>query len=301
MEEFYISQGKLIPKDEWEKKITCLKESIKSDIDDKSEAMRLLTEHLVRAVNERVPSEEFGVLFSGGVDSSLIALILKKTGKEFTCYTLGFKNEDTKDPEDVDAAEKTAKMLGLKLKKIILDAEGAGRLIRRTVKILGPKLNNVVNVGVASVELGCIEMAKKDGVRYLFGGLGSEELFAGYDRHRQAADPQAECWNGLLGMYGRDLLRDSAVSTATGIDFLTPFLDIRLIETAMRVPAKLKIDDSLSKLILREVAEELGLPKEVAWRPKRAAQYGSRMDKAIDKLSRAGKFKLKKDYLKSLE
>ena len=192
-------------------------------------------------------------------------------------------------------------MLCIELKTIMLDTKQAEELIKRTVKILGPQLNNVVNVGVASVVIGCIEQAKKDKITILFSGLGSEELFAGYDRHKKAEDKQEECWNGLVGMYERDLLRDYAIVSKTKVFFMTPFLDKELISIAMRVPAKLKINEEHSKIILREISEELGLPKEIAWRQKRAAQYGSRMSKAIDKLSRQKRFEFKKDYLKSLE
>jgi asparagine synthase (glutamine-hydrolysing) len=143
-------------------------------------------------------------------------------------------------------------------------------------------------------------MAKKDRVKFLFSGLGSEELFAGYHRHRLAKDKQGECWQGLLNMYERDLLRDSAVASAARVSLITPFLDERLIATAMRIPAKHKMSDEHSKLILRQAAQDLGLPKEFAWRGKKAAQYGSRLDKAISKLARKKGFKLKKDYLKSL-
>jgi asparagine synthetase B (glutamine-hydrolysing) len=192
-EEFYIQDGSLITEDDWLNIIARVRNSLGKSFDDAAEARKSLSACIVRAVVERIPEKgKFGLLFSGGVDSSLIALILKKAGKDFPCYTLGFKNPDTKDPEDMAAAEKTAGTLGLHLRKKIIDAKEASELLKRTVKTLGSKLNNVVNVGVASVELGCIEMAKKDGVDYLFGGLGSEELFAGYHRHRQASDKQEE-------------------------------------------------------------------------------------------------------------
>jgi len=301
LKEFYVEKKALISEDAWKRMISVIRSSIEQTPKGEEVTPALLAEEVVRAVKERIPSEKFGVLFSGGVDSSLIALILKQAGCEFICYTLGFKNEDTKEPEDVEAAEKTAKLLGLTLKKKILDVQEAEELIAKTVKILGPELNNVVNVGVAGVELGCIEMAKEDGVEYLFTGLGSEEIFAGYERHKLAADAHEECWKGLLAMYGRDLLRDNAIAKSERIAFMTPFLDHKLIAEAMRIPAEQKISQEHSKLILRQVAEKLGLPKEAAWRKKRAAQYGSRLDKAIDKIARKKGFGFKKDYLKSLE
>ena len=78
----------------------------------------------------------------------------------------------------------------------------------------------------------------------------------------------------------------------------TPFLDPELIECAMKISGEEKINDKGNKVILREIAEEfLG---EFAWRKKKAAQYGSCFDKAIEKLAKKGGFKLKKDYLNKL-
>ena len=49
-----------------------------------------------------------------------------------------------------------------------------------------------------------------------------------------------------------------------------------------------------------EIAEDLGLPKKIAWRKKKAAQYGSKFDKALQRLMSKAGFKFKKDYLNSL-
>ncbi|HHE36482.1 MAG TPA: hypothetical protein ENL16_01555 [Candidatus Woesearchaeota archaeon] len=305
--EFYIRGDKLISRQAWEKIILGIKKSIEErgeDLSDKYKAREVLKQEIVRVVEQRlllVEDEGLGLMFSGGVDSSLIAMIARKAGKDVVCYTVGFHEGASKEPEDVVWAVRTAKELGVRIKTRIFDLKEAEALIRRTVRILGAQLNNVVNVGVGAVELACIEMAKEDDVKYLFSGLGSEEVFAGYQRHMDAGNRQAECWRGLIGMYERDLLRDVRIATSGGISFLTPFLDKSLIAVAMRIPAELKIDKRGLKIILREAAEDLGLPVDVAWRKKRAAQYGSRLDKAISKLARKKGFMYKKDYLKSLE
>ena len=302
--EFFIQDSKIISKTEWEHEIKGIRNSIKQEIAGKSKARKSLASASIRAVEQRIPEEKFGVMFSGGVDSSLIALLAKKagpSGKYFICYTLGFQDDKSKEPEDIGSAECAARKLDLSIKARIINLQEAEALIKKTVKILGPELNNVVNVGVGGVVLGCIEIAKGDGIRHLFSGLGSEELFAGYQRHKLAKNKQEECWKGLLGMYERDLLRDFAVASSQGIILSTPFLDKELIGVAMRIPDKFKIDNDKSKIILREAAEELGLPKEIAWRAKRAAQYGSRLDKAISRLAKKNGFKFKKDYLKSLD
>jgi diphthine-ammonia ligase len=301
MPEFYVENGDLISRGSWESKIASWKSSVAEDLKDHDKAKKVIGQALVDSILERVPEDEkFGVMFSGGVDSSFIAMIAKRTGRDFICYTVGFKDEGTKAPEDSQAAEEGARLLGLALQSKIFTLSESEQLIKKTVQALGPQLANVVNVGVGSVVMGCIDLAKKDNVRYLFSGLGSEELFAGYERHRKAKDRQDECWNGLAGMYRRDLLRDASIAKATGMTFLTPFLDEDVIAQAMRAPAGFKIDGEDSKIILREIAEGEGLPRQIAWRKKRAAQYGSRLDRAIDKLAGKKGFQFKKDYLASL-
>ena len=128
--------------------------------------------------------------------------------------------------------------------------------------------------------------------------MGSEEIFAGYERHKKSKDVNEECWNGLRKMYERDLIRDNLIAGKYKINFLTPFLDEELIKEAMSIPGNLKLNDKNNKLILREISSEL-LGK-FALRKKKAAQYGSSFIKGIDKLARLNNFKYMKDYLTSL-
>ena len=116
--------------------------------------------------------------------------------------------------------------------------------------------------------------------------------------YRGVANINHECWQGLKYMHDRDLVRDFNLAKELNIEIKTPFLDKDLIAYAMKLPGDWKIQEEKKKVILREVAEEfLG---EFAWRKKKAAQYGSCFDKAINKLTRKNGFKLKKDYLDSL-
>lgn len=280
-----IKDNKLVSEKEWIKQVNHLK--VKGNA-DKSE----LKKKIVSAIEKRIPKKKFGIFFSGGVDSSLIALICKKAKADFICYTVGLE-----DAADVEASIKAAKMLGLKLKYKILSLKEAEQIIKKVTKIIGP---DVMKVGVGSVVYAAAMLAKKDKINTFFSGLGSEEIFAGYERHVAAKDVNKECWHGLKSMYQRDFLRDYSIAKKLKINVLTPFLDSDLIKTAMQIPGELKIDEKQKKIILREVAEELGLPEEIAWRPKKAAQYGSKFDKAIYKLARKNNFKLKKDYLESI-
>jgi diphthine-ammonia ligase len=290
----YLKNNKLVKESEWKKTIDKLR--TKSRIDDKNIMIDYLKRDLIEGIDKLLPKEKFGILFSGGVDSTLIAYICKyKLKKQFTCYTVG-----TKDSEDVSWARKIAKHYKFKIKIKIIDEKEAERTIKKTVKLLGNKLTNPVNVGVGSVEVSAIEMAKKDKIKYLFGGLGSEELFAGYQRHELSKDINKECINGLKSMWERDLLRDSKISEHYKIKCLTPFLDEFLIKTAMMIPGEYKIKEEHKKYILRLAAEEIGLMKDFAFRKKRAAQYGSNFDKMLEKIARKKGFKQKSEYLKKL-
>jgi diphthine-ammonia ligase len=168
-------------------------------------------------------------------------------------------------------------------------------ILRSVDKAINTDIRHVVNVGVGAVELAAYSISEHE--KLFFSGLGSEEIFAGYDRHKKNPTNE-ECYNGLLGMYERDLLRDSAISKSLGFSFATPFLDEELIRYALKIPMKYKITDKGSKMVLRNAA--MPLLKEFSERPKKAAQYGSKFDKAIAKLAQIHGYRLKRDYLKSL-
>ncbi|HLC88413.1 MAG TPA: asparagine synthase C-terminal domain-containing protein [Candidatus Nanoarchaeia archaeon] len=296
MQEIWQKGHELIGKNEWGKLVESLKH--KKLVHKKEDAKKILRERLVKAVRSRIPAEKFGVFFSGGVDSSFIAAICKLVGANFVCYTAGFQ-EGTKIPEDVVEAKKVAEKLGLKLQAKIYDLNEAEEVIKKTVNILKTRdKTDVVSVGVGAVVVAAAEMGLTQGLKTFFSGLGSEEIFAGYERHDQAKDVNAECWSGLKYMWERDLLRDFTIAKELNLDVKTPFLDKDLVEYAMMLPGSWKIVKDEKKVILREAAEEfLG---QFAWRKKKAAQYGSCFDKAISKLAKKNGFQFKKEYLESL-
>jgi asparagine synthase (glutamine-hydrolysing) len=263
-----------------------------------------LKESLVNAVVSRLPKRKFGIMFSGGVDSSLIALLAKQHNADFICYAVGIKGA-----ADIEAAKKAANLMKIPLKFKIFTLKEAEKIIKKVTKIVGPGTRTslgecdstlTMKVGVGSVVYAAGILAKKDKINFLFSGLGSEEIFAGYERHISAADVNKECWKGLKAMWKRDLTRDIPIAEKLRIKIATPFLDDDLIKTAMKIDGKEKINKKYKKVILRKISQELGLPKEIAWRKKKAAQYGSKFDRAIYRLAHRNKIKYKKDYLESL-
>ena len=119
-----VKEGKLIPEELWikfidnlesnSKKFEMVKNSDKSEFlaspktemvfeMNRERAKRALAAKIIDAVKKRAVGK-FGILLSGGVDSSLIAFIAKKLNCEFICYTVGLENS-----EDVAWANKAAK------------------------------------------------------------------------------------------------------------------------------------------------------------------------------------------------
>lgn len=295
-----ISENKLVSKQAWQKNISLLKAKCAGlgGYSSRPAARKAISEAFVAAVKSRAEycranKLKFGVLFSGGVDSSFIAFLLRKSGYSFTCFSVG-----TEGSRDLAAAIHAAKKLKLKLVSKEFTIAEAGKTIREAVAIL--KTDNPVTIGIAATELAALKLAEANKISVVFSGLGSEEIFAGYQRHALAGDVNAECWNGLSLMWERDFLRDFAMASNFGATALTPFLDERVIVSAMRARPEWKIQGNEKKLILREIAAKAGLPKDIAFRPKLAAQYGSGFDKALEKLAKASGFGTKREYLKHL-
>lgn len=257
-----------------------------------------LKRKLISAVEKRLPKGKLGILFSGGIDSTLLALICKNLKKDFTCYTTVLDEPGMSVAEDLVYAEKVAHQLGLTLKVRKIRLNEVERYLRLVVPLIED--SNVTKAGVGITFYPACELAKKDSVRVIFSGLGSEEIFAGYQRHKRALDINKECVSGLLKLYERDTYRDDTITMASSLELRVPFLDKDLIDFALKIPGRHKLKDEKEKIILRQVAIELGLDKELAWRRKKAAQYGSKLHRAIEKLTKKAGYRLKSEYLRSL-
>jgi len=261
----------------------------------KNKIIKELTGLLTNAISKRIPNKKFGILFSGGIDSTLIAFIAKQLGLNPICYTSALKQKGMSEAEDLKQAKYVAKKLKLKLKTKTINIEQAEKYLKKIIPIIDTP--NVVKAGVALTLFPALELAKKDNTNVIFTGLGSEELFAGYQRHKNASDINKECCSGLLQIYERDLSRDNSIALYNNIELMLPFLDKPLTEFSLKIPSKLKQNNKQQKIIIREVAKSLGIPEDIAETKKRAAQYGSKFDRAIAKLAKKDNNKSKSEYL----
>ncbi|MBT3836080.1 diphthine--ammonia ligase [Candidatus Woesearchaeota archaeon] len=259
------------------------------------EELKQQTETLLsEAIEKRIPNQKFGLLFSGGIDSTFLAKHFKDNNYDFTCYTAVLDTEN-KDPSDLVAAQAVAKELGLKLKIKKVTIEEIKPYLEKIVPLIED--SNVVKVGVALTFYLACELAKEDGCKVIFSGLGSEEIFAGYDRHKKSANINQECVSGLLKMYERDLYRDDVITMDQNMELRLPFLDRNLAKFSLKIPEEHKIKEETAKFILRDIAQSKGISKEFAFRKKTAAQYGSKFDFALGKLAKQEQ-KSKSEYLK---
>ncbi len=258
----------------------------------KSQLLTLLRD----SIRRRIPTDEkFGVLFSGGLDSTLIAHLCR--GADFCCYTVAVEDPGMKTAEDVEFATQVAAELGFKLRVKHISVADMERYLRIVIPTIED--TDVMKVSVALPLYAACELAAKDGIKTVLYGLGTEELFAGYERHKRVPPESLnrECLSGLMCAYERDLYRDDTIARSCGVSLRAPFLSTGLVEFGLRIPATLKIANNVEKWILREIAREEGL-NEVAGRKKRAIQYGSNTIKAIDKLTKERGYRYKREYLR---
>lgn len=292
--ELFIEDGKQCSKQLWEDKIDALKqETIPSDKEKLKAALH-------DAIKSRLPNEKCGLFLSGGVDSSYIALKLKEYNADFVCYTVGIENSP-----DLDKSIALAKELNLNHVHKTLSLDEVEVILKKLAPwyLKDERLkdeNLAVLFGVAAVEYAAAGLMINDDINIVFGGLGSEEIFAGYKRHEDSKDINEECWTGLKNMWQRDLIRDCILAGKFNLDVRTPLLDANVIKQAMGIGGKLKIVNNVKKHVFREISLEEGLPEQFAFRKKLGAQYGSKMDKAISKLAKRAGFQYKADYLRSL-
>ncbi len=273
--------------------------TIKEKEYDEEEATKRITKKIREAIKKRIPNKKIktGILFSGGVDSTIIAKICQEQGLNFKCYTAIVDNPLGEEPHDLKAAKKAAKNYGFKHEIIKVKKEEIPSLATETIKLI--EETDPVKVAVGMPFLAAAKKAAKEGCKVILSGLGAEELFAGYQRHKRSNNINKECLSGLLWLHERDLYRDDVITMKNGLELRVPFLDKELIKEALTIKGELKIKNGTEKYILRKAAINIGLKEEDAFRPKKAAQYGSRFDRELQKIARKKGMK-RAEYLKNL-
>ena len=258
--------------------------TIKSDT-TKTELKNELKELLINSVEKRIYGlSRVGIIFSGGVDSTLIAKISDDLGVDTTLYTVGHETSS-----DIKFARKTASDINLSLKIKTINAADIKRYTEFVLNAI--EEFNIMKLGVGMPAYVASEMARSDGVKVVMSGQGADEIFAGYHRYIQfyidkGEKVQEDLIKDVRNLYHVNLQRDDAVTMANSVELRVPYLDSEFVDKALKVPMEYKLDngeDNLRKCILREIASDIGVPPEIVRRPKKAAQYGSGINKILVK------------------
>lgn len=264
--------------------------------------MRSKLEILVeKSIKERLPETPFGILFSGGVDSAILAYMCVRIGKipgrDFFCYSAGLL--DKKSAHDVRYSKIVAKKLNLELRINEVPLEETESMLKTVIRLVED--TEVPKVGVGLTMFAACLAAREDGVRIMLSGSGADELLAGYNRHKSSDNANEQCYMDIMDIYQRNTYRDDVVSMHNGIELRFPYLALEVVDFCLKVPAKYKIQNETNKMILRDIGKKIGISEDISMRRKKAAQYGSGFDRAINKLSKSNGFKTKTDYLKDIQ
>ncbi|MFQ5723832.1 MAG: asparagine synthetase B family protein, partial [Terriglobia bacterium] len=261
---------------------------IPADVTDEEEALELYENTLHQALYKRIRDRDrVGVIFSGGIDSVLVAYRLKQFGLPFTCYSAGFRGSP-----DLDFARRMAAQFDFPLQSRDLSLDDIEDLLPVIMETIEDRSLNQVEVSVPV--FASVRLASEADERVLFTGQGADELFGGYSWYprivdREGYDSFVEYEiSDIEHLYKETLEREDKITMAHSIELRVPYLDLKLVRAALRVDPRLKIQpggDPLGKRVHRQLAVRLGIPPDFAWRPKQAAQHGAGIHEAIQELA----------------
>ncbi len=210
------------------------------------------------------------VLFSGGVDSGLLAWELRRAGR-VTLFTVG--REGT---EDLRRAEQAAPEFGLPwVGRALTDDD-----LATAAQAVGPAPGTADDRrrGIFVALAAAIDRAPAG---RLVCGQGADELFLGYAHFRgldvRAADDRAR--DDLQRLLEDDWPRTRAIAERAHRVLGAPFLEAGFVATVRSVPVEERLPGELTKPLLRRWARHRGVPEAVVGRPKRAIQYGTGVDR----------------------
>lgn len=235
---------------------------------------------LEAAVHRQLMSDvPYGVLLSGGLDSSITSAIAKKYAEK------RIESGDTKDawwPQlhsfsvglegspDLAAARKVADHIETVHHEITFTIQEGLDAIRDVIYKL--ETYDITTIRASTPMYLMARVIKSMGVKMVLSGEGADELFGGYLYFHKAPNAEEfhkETVRKLDKLHMYDCLRANKSLAAWGIEGRVPFLDKEFMDVAMRINPKDKMitGERMEKWVLRKAFESY-LPKSVAWRQK---------------------------------
>jgi asparagine synthase (glutamine-hydrolysing) len=247
-----------------------------------------LRESFLESVEENCSGvEKAAVLFSGGLDSSLVAKAVSERVQDTVLFSVALGGSPA-----FSSSREAAELLALPLEVVSVKEDALPGILSETGKIILSR--NFLQLQIAVPEFIAMGAASEKGFRHVFCGQGADELFFGYDEFRRVLEknPSFEQLaqlrrEKLLGLWQDNLSRDFAVAEHFALELKAPFLGPSFVQQALAFQAGENIlsgKDFLRKRVLRRLAEELSLPGEIAWKRKKAIQYDSGISRRLKKL-----------------
>jgi asparagine synthase (glutamine-hydrolysing) len=239
-----------------------------------------LRKALEDAVHRQLMSDvPYGVLLSGGLDSSVVSAIARKYSamriesqdlKEAWWPRLHSFAVGLKGSPDLAAAQKVADHIGTVHHEVIFSIQEGLDAISDVIYHL--ETYDVTTVRASTPMYLLARVIKSMGVKMVLSGEGADEIFGGYLYFHKAPNPKAfheETVRKLDKLHLYDCLRANKSLAAWGIEGRVPFLDKEFMDVAMNLnPAdKMAINGKMEKWILRKAFEDI-LPESVVWRQK---------------------------------
>ena len=244
---------------------------------DAGEAARQVRAALEDSMRVRLDTDlTVGVIFSGGLDSTLTLLHVRDMHPDCVAFTIG-----TPGSEDVAYARRVARDLRVDHEVIEL-TPGEIRLADIRDAIWMSELTEYGDVINAVVSRPLFARVRSSGVKVVLCGDGSDELFGGYEIYRQPDRRlrQRIFLHKLQNLGRTELQRVDRTSMGQGVEARVPFLDPALVRLAMRLPIELKLRDGQEKWILRQAFADI-LPSYVRNRPKNPLSHSSGLHERV--------------------
>ncbi|MFQ5999870.1 MAG: asparagine synthase-related protein [Candidatus Bathyarchaeia archaeon] len=252
-------------------------------------AARRLQDLLLESTRKRVLDlEKVAVAFSGGLDSSVIAVLAKNCGINVQLISVGLE-----DQIEVKFAETAAEALGLPLHLQTYTISDVEQILPKVLWLIEEP--NVVKASIAVPFYWTAKNAAELGYKILLAGQGGDELFGGYQRYLKeyiqfgAEVVQKTMYRDVATSYETNFQRDTQVCSFHKVELRLPFVDSEVVRLSLSLPLNLKIEsteDALRKRVLRRVAQNLGMPLFIANKIKKAIQYTTGVNKAIQRLAK---------------
>ncbi len=288
---YYYSKDKTVTK--WYKRDWESYENVKDNpraTDEKGDVINPSVIEKVRngleaAVKQQLMSDvPYGVLLSGGLDSSIIAAITQKYAKkrvetdskeeawwpQLHSFAVGLEGSP-----DLAAAKKAADYIGTVHHEIHFTIQEALDSLEDVIYHI--ETYDITTVRASTPMYLLARAIKAMGIKMVLSGEGSDELFGGYLYFHKAPDAKEfheELVRKMSKLHLYDCLRANKSLMAWGVEGRVPFLDKEFIDIAMRLnpcdKMNIRLPDGkqrMEKWILRKAFEDM-LPAEICWRQK---------------------------------